>query len=665
VTVPADHPLTWAVGDASSLAACRDHAGTWGELVAWATAEPERSGESMADYAALPKGEQGALKRASWIVGGPVAGGHRMATAVRERHLLTVDIDEATPAALAHLEMQTGFPRGWAYCGHTTRSSTPDAPRIRLYLPLPHPLPPDEYRAAALGLCAMLEEASVDEAGEQHVTTDRAASCDLARLMYGPTLCADAPHVAIVCEGGFPDVAVLVAAGREEAAREGAATPAAPTPRSGATAPAWADSDDVDRHGLTAMRAAGAVIVQSPRRRDELTTNCPWHDDAHPSLDIHADGRMVCRAGCKPGGQPITWLRYVCAVTGCTEAEAFRLARRAAGLPDRTPLAPGDPGFDDLDRAPAEAAPRSRFGWTALADLPLLDVRPEDRLWGDILTRGCVTILAGQAGVGKSTLVRHLVAHLATGRNFLGREIGRPITVAVVDFETPDVFRRVFWGEVFGEEIGAVRSVVTATVTPSLTPEVVASLIGETAGTDLVVVDTVSAAFTIENENDNAQMEAVARLLRAVAKSGPAVLAIAHPSKAGADVRGASALQGAVETIVTFRAVTQLGDSGPDEATEFSLAVKKNRVGQMGAEMVRWDGEGGFVAPDAMTDAELAHSEAVVLDAVKKRRPGTISQSDVLSIAALDRVSNRAAKWALRRLLLSGRIQRKARGQYG
>lgn len=661
---PADHPVVWAKGQAASLAACEDHAGTWGELVAWATAEPARSPETMAEYAALPGEERQRLKRADWIVGGPVAGGHRMAAAVPVRTILTVDVDECSPEALSDLEFQRGWPRGWAYCGHTTRSSTPEAPRVRLYLPLAEPLPAAEHRLAALGLVAMLEAASVDEHGVQHLTADRAATADAARLMYGPTLCSDAPHVAIVSEGTFPDVTVLVAAGRA-ADVQGAPTAAREAPR--APRQAW-DDDDIDRHGIEALRACGVPLWQSPRRATELTTVCPWHDDKNPSLDIATDGRMVCRAGCRTdSGEPITWLRLLSRIRGISEAEAFRAAREAVGLPARvTAPAPVPHQFEDVPED--DPSPLGRWGLTPLSQIPRRVVSPDDRLWGEVITRGCVTLLSGSPGIGKSTLIRHAIAAIAEGHGYLGMPgRGRKAVVVVVDYETPDVFRDSFWRDVYGDDIAGIDHVYLADTLPPVN-HAAHALIEETrrVGADLVVIDTVSAGFLIENENDNSEMQKVAAVLRQVAASGPAVLAIAHPSKGGADVRGASALPAAIETVLTYRTAKAMEPGAPiDETTDFVLTVRKNRVGDQGATRIVWDGRGGFEAPDVASPAELLEADRIVLEIVVGYRPGTISITDLKRLAALERVANRTAFVALRRLVANGLVTKRGRGVYG
>lgn len=664
--------MKFLMGSKSTLGEGVEQDWAWSTFADWISTAVERTSETMAEFHAWPKDQQSAAKRADWIAGGRFTGGKRQLAALEGRTMFTLDIDECSPEALAAIEAGQTLFSDLTHCGHTTRSSTPGKPRLRLYLPTDAELDGETYRAAASGLCRILELLP-------GVKVDWAASTDPARLLYLPTLCSDAPHTVVNYSGSTPSTEWLIETWKahpqptaqqaqpQERAQEGPLQARRDVPAPDA-------AEDLDRRGLEAMRAAGAVVVPSPRRKGELTTNCPWHDDQSPSLDIAEDGKMVCRAGCKPDGRPITWLRYVAKVKNLREADAFRWVRRAFGLPESTLpprvgaetfpyLADGQVATSDYN-APIRVNP---WRLIPIADLPILNLKPEDRLWGDLITKGHVTVLAGQAGIGKSTLLRNIVAAISEGRPYLGRDAGRQARVVVADWETPEMFRRTFWEDAFGAERMAFGSpnVWSVDRPPSVSHDILDDLIQALIETqaDLLVIDTLSAAFVVENENDNAEMESVARMLRKVAQAGPAVLVLAHPSKGGADIRGASAFTGAVDVVVTFKAETEIGMSGPDETSRFRLRVVKNRTGSMESEVIAWDGLGGFVAPEAPTEVELANSEEVVL-AFITRSNGNATHRRILEDAAAQRVSNRTAKWALRKLRERGKIICPRRGFY-
>jgi len=539
---------------------------------------------------------------------------------------------------------------------------------VRLYFPLAEPLAAEQHGDVALGLCALLEASSVDELGEQHVTVDRASTCDLARLMYLPTLCADAPYHAIHLHGAFPDLAVLAAAGAQERRRlEGEAKAASEprAPQGPPVPPPRRDEERVDDHGLDAMRAAGAMITVSPRRKSELTTHCPWHDDQSPSLDITADGRMVCRAGCRPGGQPITWLRYVCEVRGLSEAEAFRFARDELGLPSTYERAAADPGFADLDSVAPLPPAKTGFGFRAVAALTPVTGLHEYRLWGEWITKTALTILSGPPGVGKSTLMRGMVAALADGKDFLGVDgPGRPIKVAVLDYETAAIFEHHQWEKVYGDALGFVQNVLVADAPPFLTLKSLPVLLGDLAAVepDLVVIDTVSAGFLLEDENSNSEMEGVVRLMRAIARTGPAVLALAHPSKDGSDLRGASALLGGLDTLLAYN----FDGARPqivDETTRFLISVKKNRVGAAGTVRIHHDGEDGFATPDDHSDDVKAASQRAIVDCLREHSY-PIKRAILLDYALARGVEVAATRKALATLDRRGVVKSAGKGRW-
>ena len=317
---------------------------------------------------------------------------------------------------------------------------------------------------------------------------------------------------------------------------------------------------------------------------------------------------------------------------------------------------------------PAVETDPDPFAPVPLCDLPILDISPDDRIWGDVITKGCITIMAGQPGIGKSTLLRYVVKAVAEGSSYLGRQT--PVggaAVLVIDYETPDAFRRAFWRDVYGDEIENIQNIHVAINTPPVSVVGPTKVIEAAAaiGAALVVVDTISAAFLVENENDNSEMEQVVRTLRAVAKAGFAVLVVGHPSKGGSDLRGASALKAGIDVLMTYATHGDVPEAGPDEGTQFLLATKKNRTGDMGAIEIQWDGAGGFVAPKAPTDTDMAHSEVVVEQIVAMQRPEEISLREILDRAAFSHIPNSTARWALKRLLMYGLVRKIRHGVYG
>ena len=86
------------------------------------------------------------------------------------------------------------------------------------------------------------------------------------------------------------------------------------------------------------------------------------------------------------------------------------------------------------DAAPERGRDRQLY---TLADLANLKSASEDAVISDgLMTRGGKMLIAAAAGAGKSTLVNHLAAALASGRPFLGRfKIDRPYRVLCITAE--------------------------------------------------------------------------------------------------------------------------------------------------------------------------------------------------------------------------------------
>jgi KaiC/GvpD/RAD55 family RecA-like ATPase len=108
----------------------------------------------------------------------------------------------------------------------------------------------------------------------------------------------------------------------------------------------------------------------------------------------------------------------------------------AAAKPEWVTFEPEEPAFDDTPIPPVEdetehagppsgleAPPRPEaFETTCLADVR---ISPVDWLWEGRIARGMITLVEGDPGVGKSTLVADIVARHTTGKPFPGYTLER------------------------------------------------------------------------------------------------------------------------------------------------------------------------------------------------------------------------------------------------
>mgnify|MGYP001398693352 FL=1 len=184
---------------------------------------------------------------------------------------------------------------------------------------------------------------------------------------------------------------------------------------------------------------------------------------------------------------------------------------------------------------------------------------------------------------------------------------------------------------------------------------------------DLVVLDTQSRALAMEKENDNAEANYMAGLLKRIARdAGCAILLIHHSTKSdeGKAVyrgRGASAIAGAVDVVVNVDVLTD---------DTLRLSVEKNRIQQSGTKLyIRKAGEDRFEpcsGPDVGNEPGFAiyRVQDAIIDLLSKSsaplRTGEITQT----VQGAEGVDERTVFRALGRLAQAGKIHRPKKGYY-
>lgn len=151
---------------------------SWEDLVN-DLSETIRTDETVAEYAALPKDEQGKIKDVGAFVGGYIKGGRRLKGSIEYRQLLTLDIDYGDEDMLDEIQAL-----GFAYVVYSTHKHTPESPRYRLIVPVSRSLSADEYEAAARVLAWKLDINKFDD------TTFQPERC-----MFYPSTPSDGEYV--------------------------------------------------------------------------------------------------------------------------------------------------------------------------------------------------------------------------------------------------------------------------------------------------------------------------------------------------------------------------------------------------------------------------------------------------------------------------------------
>lgn len=112
--------------------------------------DPHISHTTVAQYHNMPKGKQGDIKDVGGFVGGHLANRRRRNGNVLARSLLALDLD-TPPVGLAD-DLPGLLPCEWAV--YSTHSHTPEAPRLRLIVPLGRDVDAEEYAAVARRIAA-------------------------------------------------------------------------------------------------------------------------------------------------------------------------------------------------------------------------------------------------------------------------------------------------------------------------------------------------------------------------------------------------------------------------------------------------------------------------------------------------------------------------------
>lgn len=281
-----------------------------------------------------------------------------------------------------------------------------------------------------------------------------------------------------------------------------------------------------------------------------------------------------------------------------------------------------------------------------------------ETFWGPFLFPSSLHLLAGDAGLGKTTLLYNLCIHLARGTSFAGFGPPRPLRILYYDLETPDLlFRQKLYliSENFPPEGLAFSRSFSVNGALTLTKEY---------RFDLIILDTLNEAFETREEEDNAEANRQMRELRRIIKeTGAAMLGISHmgkdPSSKGVyKLRGASARPAAADLVLNL-----------EQAMEdvVRLEVAKSRwAGGVARLFLRKAGEDVFEptelgVEETVTGESLA--ESVILDSVPFE-PGEMARKEILNLGMSKGHSQTMIERVLSRLVKFGRVKRPKRGFY-
>lgn len=149
-----------------------------------------RTAETVEEYPNLPKKERDRAKDKGGFVGGILKDGRRKREMIVGRSMLTHDVDHGDKEFIEWYEKLCKY----TSCIYTTHGHKPDAPRIRIIVPLTRDVTPDEYVAIARYFA-------------QDWGMDYFDPCSYRphQLMYWPTTPANGEYIFKRFDGGWLD----------------------------------------------------------------------------------------------------------------------------------------------------------------------------------------------------------------------------------------------------------------------------------------------------------------------------------------------------------------------------------------------------------------------------------------------------------------------------
>jgi hypothetical protein len=317
-------------------------------------------------------------------------------------------------------------------------------------------------------------------------------------------------------------------------------------------------------------------------------------------------------------------------------------------------------------------------GLVSAADLPSGEIPTP--LWFGVYPRS-ITLLSGETGAGKSSLILNVALDVAGDGGRLFRDSARHLRVLYIDPENSGNYREGDrTGGLCGRKIARTqrprppslhfhdgRGVDLSSVSQRLR---LADLITRERF-ELVVLDPLANLFNTKDENDNAEAAHQMKALNELSRStGVAILAIHHLGKDANGIygRGASARLAAADVGVVLRARAPGGDDADDSYTgdvvqrhdECRYQIVKDRFGGFGrtslylrmlgedqfgpSNYASWKAAGQNITTDRRGQAEKGAREAIFLvlaDGDEHSRP------DILREVALDGISRDALDRAL------------------
>ncbi len=196
--------VSWAEGLGRNLAKAENKTGGWADLCK-KLSTPAVTRERYKAFMAMSRDEQLRLKSTNgWISGAQCEGKWRNLRNVKPRDLMTLDLDYPNPGFLDQVEMGVTPISQYEFFALTTRSHSPEKPRVRVVLPMKRKVTPDEYSPLVRILSFIIDHET------QPMRQVDVVSSRKAQMMFYPTISSDGVFWSFRNEGALLDPDALL-----------------------------------------------------------------------------------------------------------------------------------------------------------------------------------------------------------------------------------------------------------------------------------------------------------------------------------------------------------------------------------------------------------------------------------------------------------------------
>lgn len=225
----------------------------------------------------------------------------------------------------------------------------------------------------------------------------------------------------------------------------------------------------------------------------------------------------------------------------------------------------------------------SNFTWLSIEDIG--PAEPANWIWPGYIARGTITLLTGLWKAGKTTLVANLLHDLYRGEGLIETPIDG--SVLVVSEESTGMWSRRRDEFELASQIHLLRRDTYARLSYTewcaLIDDICQNI--KLLGVSLVIIDTLSSFWPVDNENDASEVNTALAPLRGITEAGASLLLNHHPRKGSGSNFTASRGSGALPSFVDILVELDYTNRECNTDTRRTLSAK-GRLDDIPAEMV-------------------------------------------------------------------------------